>query len=159
MILDTLANAAPYRCLSPLLAAGLDYLARTDFTKLDPGRYDIDADRVYALVQRYTTKPRAQAKWEAHRKYLDIQYIVTGRESIGHALLTPATQVTTPYDAQKDVAFFAAEGHWLTLGPGQLAIFAPHDIHAPTLAPGIPGEPGEVLKVVVKVAVSGAGGL
>ncbi|WP_369461599.1 YhcH/YjgK/YiaL family protein [Thermoclostridium stercorarium] len=48
----------------------------------EDGRYEIDGNDVYALVQSYTTLPSDQCKWESHDKYIDIQYIVRGKEII-----------------------------------------------------------------------------
>ena len=81
MIVDALANAGRYRPLHPRLAAAFDYLAAFDPAKPD-GKYPIDGDAVYALVQSYATRPAAEKKWESHRRYLDVQYVVSGRERI-----------------------------------------------------------------------------
>ncbi len=151
MILDRLENAAMYRPLSQQIEAALAYLAKTDFQSLSPGRYELDGDRLYAMVQRYATKPPAGGRWEAHRRYLDVQYVVEGTERIGWAPLEEKTAIETPYDAEKDVIFYRTAGDLLQLTAGTFAIFAPHDIHSPGLHAS-PTEPVDVLKVVVKVA-------
>ena len=56
--------------------------------------------------------------------------------------------ISKPYDAAKDIVFFDARGDLFRVRAGQIAIFAPHDLHAPGLAAG--SVPSEVLKVVVK---------
>jgi biofilm protein TabA len=177
MIYDRIENAGCYRTLGPGIAAALDYCAATDFARLPDGRYEIDGDfnaggevnagsgdggaqaggqaggpRLLAIVQRYRPKPLAQIAWEAHRKYIDVQYVVAGAERMGHALWSAALEVRTAYDPDKDVALFDAEGPLLEVRAGSFAVFFPHDVHAPSLAPA-DGSTAEVLKVVVKVAV------
>ncbi|MFM8703753.1 MAG: YhcH/YjgK/YiaL family protein [Planctomycetia bacterium] len=116
------------------------------------GRHEIDGDFAYALVQRYETRPAAAMQLEAHRRYIDIQYVVRGREVIHWAPLAALAEVTLPYDDGKDVALFAAGGPMVPvrLPAGQFMILFPDDAHAPCC---VWDEPGEVVKVVVKVAV------
>ena len=106
MIIDQLNNAVFYRGLSRRIAAGLKFLAQTDCRSLAPGRHAIDGDNVFALAQEYQTKPRSQGVWEAHRRYIDIQYVVSGIEIMGYAPIS-ALAVTQPYSAEKDCALFA----------------------------------------------------
>ena len=150
VILDRLENAVMHRAASAEIALGLDYLRRTDFSQVSSGRYDLDGDRVYALVQRYRTKPLAEAKWEAHQRYLDIQYIAEGTECMGHALLHNGLTVQQSYDAEKDFALYEADGDFFTLQAGSFAIFAPQDVHAPGLAADGPASSADVCKVVIK---------
>jgi YhcH/YjgK/YiaL family protein len=148
MIFDHINNAGLYATLSPGLSAAFDYLRSTDFTTIVPGRYDIDAENVFALVSQYATKPRASGKLEAHRRYIDVQYLALGRELLGFApigLCEPK-----PYDDAKDCLFLAGPVDFLPLQPGMFAVFFPHDAHMPGIAVAAP-EP--VKKIVVKVAV------
>jgi YhcH/YjgK/YiaL family protein len=149
VILDRLSNANIYRRLSERFAAGFDYLSR-DLSNVPDGRYEIiGGDEVFAMVQSYQTKPREQGKWEAHRKYADIQFIIAGRECMGIAPIE-AMRTQTPYDAEQDLEFFTGtgDGQFMTVEEGSFAIFLPHDVHMPTIAIDAPGK---VKKVVVKV--------
>ena len=150
MIHDTLANAARYEALSPRFAAAFAWLRGVDGTQA-PCRHDIDGDHCFALVQTYATKPEA-VKYEAHRKYIDVQFIHSGRETILWAPLAVMGEAVTPYDDSKDAVFFApvADHTALHLGPGHFTIFYPRDAHAPCLQWG---GPEQVFKVVIKVAV------
>lgn len=149
MILDHLTNASLYQNLSPRIAQGLAALRTANLHLQPDGRYEIDGSRLFALVQRYDTKPAEQGKWESHRKYIDIQYLAQGTEVIGIAPLTQMT-VTQPYSDEKDVQFLAGHGDKITLSAGMFAIFFPHDVHMPTLAVA---QPEAVLKVVLKIAI------
>lgn len=127
------------------------FLRRPGLAGLSDGRYPIDGDMVFALVQRYDTAAAAEPRFEAHRDYIDVQYLASGSEVIGWAPL-PAVKISEPYDGGRDVCFGRAAA-WtpLRLGPGELAVLYPEDAHAPRLAAGAPGP---VVKVVVKVAVA-----
>ncbi|SDS47984.1 YhcH/YjgK/YiaL family protein [Opitutus sp. GAS368] len=151
MILDTLVQAPQYNALSPRFAPAFAFLRQVhESTPL--GRHEIAGEEVFAFVQQHATKPVAERKFEAHRKYIDIQYIVRGRELIYWAPLPLLTTVTMPFDEKMDAALFAGipEAVPLQLRPGHFAILFPADGHAPSCAWE---EPTEVLKVVVKVMV------
>ena len=146
MIIDHLKNAAQYAGLGTRIEAGLAWLAATDFTTMAPGRYELDGKNLYALVQSYETRDPSLGKWEAHRRYIDIQYVVTGCEKMGYAEIS--TLKGSTYDAEKDFLFLEGTGDLLTCGPGTFVLFAPQDAHMPCLAID---KPQAVTKVVVKV--------
>jgi YhcH/YjgK/YiaL family protein len=149
MITDTLAHSHRYLSLSSRFAAAFAFLQQLSPTQPD-GRCDIDGDNCFALVQTYQSKPLPQAKFEAHRQYTDIQFIQAGREYILWAPLATLTQVTEPYVAERDIAFFANPPQWTTINlcPGDFTIFFPEDGHAPGVE--CYGQ-SEVRKVVIKV--------
>jgi biofilm protein TabA len=153
MILDTLENSAHYECLSPHFAKAFAFLRTVDGTQA-LGRHEIDGDEIFALVQRYETKPLASALFEAHRRYIDVQFVHTGRETILWAPLAAMREETMGYDPAKEAALFklVLEATPLQLCAGYFAVLFPEDAHAPCV---VWGEAGEVFKVVVKVAVSG----
>jgi YhcH/YjgK/YiaL family protein len=147
MIFDRLKNAEQYFPLGEKIEKALHYLSNTDFTNVEPGTYEIDGENIFAIVQLYNTKPSSSAKWEAHKKYIDIQYMVAGKEKMG---FTDSKKVIVlqEYHAGNDISLYKGEGNFLTADEGQFAIFFPTDIHMPQLALNIPHE---VKKVVVKV--------
>lgn len=151
MISDKIENRDLYSSLSLRIKAGLEYLGTTNFSVLDEGRYDIDGDNVFALVQEYDTIPMEEAKWECHQNYIDIQFIVEGTEQIGFGS-TDNMEVMTEYNPEMDLAFLKGEGDYATLTKGFFGVYFPHDAHKPKVAPG--NVPGQVKKVVVKIKVS-----
>ena len=153
MILDRLENGDMYRALGAEMALALDYLRKTDFHDMAEGRHELDGDRVYAVVLRYRPKPLAEAMWEAHRRYIDVQYVAQGIERMGYTSLRADMSVRQPYDDKKDLIFYDAEGELFEVRAGGFAVFAPHDVHAPGLAIDSPGTASDVLKVVVKCRV------
>lgn len=156
MIKDCISNSCCYKALGFDLDVALDYLATTDFAVLPPGKYEVQGQRVFAIVQRYQTKPRSEIVWEAHRRYIDVQYVVEGIECMGCVSRNTGPQVTHVYDPDKDAEFYSAIGDELVCRQGDFVIFTPQDIHAPGLA--VEGASRDVLKVVVKVQVNTASG-
>lgn len=156
MIADTLAQSSRYASLAPHFAAAFAYL-RTLPTGQPPGRYDLSGDDCFALVQSYTTKPIAEAKFEAHRKHIDIQFIRSGQETLLWAPLAGLAE-TQAYNGEKDFALFATPGVAtpLKLRAGEFAIFFPEDAHAPGRELDAPCE---VHKVVIKVRIQGKAGV
>jgi len=137
---------------TPGLRKAFAFLRSLDAHSLPDGRVEIDGERVFALVQRYETMMSDAPRFECHRKYIDVQYLVSGEEIIGWAPAESMT-ITAPYDAEKDAAFGTiAAGKWtpVYLQPGQAAVFWPEDGHAPKLAAGATSA---VMKIVVKIAV------
>lgn len=148
MILDHIENAALYHRLGNRFAAAFNALQTTELRRAEPGRYELQGTDLFALPQRYTTKPRDKGKWEAHRRYIDVQYVVSGAEVMGHAHLADMT-VTVPYDEENDVLFLEGQGNFFIVSAGQFVIFFPHDVHMPTLA--VDNELAPVHKIVIKV--------
>jgi biofilm protein TabA len=153
MISDTIENAASYRHLSPRIAVALDFLQRPDLGSLEHGKHLIDGDKLFAIIQEYTTKSRADCFWESHRKYTDVQFIQSGIEAIGWSPIQ-RMKLIKPYDAEKDLQVLEVlegQGQIIELRAGQFAIFMPHDAHMPSLAAASGAQ--AVRKIVVKVAV------
>lgn len=150
MIADTIKNRDVYTLLSPRIKTALEYLGTTDFSGMEPGRYNIDGDNIFALIQKYQTIPKEEAKWECHNIYIDIQYIVEGAEQIGFGN-TDEMEVITEYDPVNDIAFLIGEGGYATFSEGCYGIFFPHDAHQPRVTPG--KVPGQVKKVLIKIKV------
>ena len=127
------------------------FLKNSDLLKLEIKRYDIDGDNLYAPISEYITKNEEDARYEAHRKYIDIQYVISGAEQISITTLSMKKEVLVPYDVAKDVEFMTvtkADGYEAT--PGRFFIFFPSDIHRPSVKVG---ENKQVRKVVVKVRI------
>jgi YhcH/YjgK/YiaL family protein len=132
---------------------GLQYLMETDFSKVSPGRQEIDGSKIYASVAEYDTQSKAVRRPEAHRKYLDIQYIAAGEEMIGSGPLATAGEVTEDRLAEKDVIFYkslAAESYHV-LKQGMFAVYFPWDVHRPNCS--VNEAAAKVKKVVVKIAI------
>ena len=126
------------------------FLKEHNLQSLAKGKYPIDGDNVFATVTEDPTKEFDKTNWESHRKYIDLQCVITGTEKMGKHPVATAT-VTKPYDETKDLANYSAEGMILTVPAGTYIIFFPTDAHRPNITPG-----GNqvVKKIVIKVRVA-----
>ena len=131
----------------------LQYLCQQDFKNMADGRYPIHGEDSFAILQRYNTRVPESGKPEAHRQYVDIQYIVEGREELGWCPMSPELKVCEPYDGEKDIVFFdkLIPISGITLEAGSFAVLYPTDVHRPCGSLGDSSVP--VTKVVVKIAV------
>jgi len=127
------------------------FLKNNDLQGLEVKRHDIDGDNLYAPVSEYLTKNEEDARYEAHRKYIDIQYVINGKELIGVAPMSQKKDILEPYDALKDIEFLTVTGgeNHLAL-PDRFFVFFPDDAHRPSLKDG---ENSPVRKIVVKVKI------
>ena len=150
MILDRIENAKLYKGFGHGVPEALDYLARTDLAKLPNGKQEIDGERLFAVVQRYRAKPIAEARWEFHRRYLDVQFLARGNERIGFAPWNDNLPLEQAYDPQKDAGFASASGVLVPVLAGMFAVFLPNEIHAPCLTMDELQSDEEVLKIVMK---------
>jgi YhcH/YjgK/YiaL family protein len=127
------------------------FLKTNDLSKLDIKRYDIDADDLYAPVSEYITKNEEDASFEAHQKYIDIQYVINGVEMMCIAPISQKKDILVPYDATKDVEFMTVTQYSsIKATPDRFFIFFPSDIHRPCVKVG---ENSKVRKIVIKVKV------
>lgn len=149
MILDTLANAETYMGFNPGFEKAFAFLRRAGLSTLDAGKYPIDGDDVFALVQKNPGKLTKDAHLEAHRNYIDIQFLIDGDEQTGWKLRDECKEVLQPYNVERDIEFFSdAPLNYLTLKPDMFTVFFPGDAHAPMISNGT------VHKCVVKVRVA-----
>jgi len=149
VVIDQITNARLYHPLGLRIARALDFLQHTDLAGLELGRHELVGDDIYALVSEYVSKRPGEGRWEAHRRYIDLQCVASGNERIGYAPLGRLTP--EPYDEVKDIMRPVGTGEFLTLGPGQFMLLWPADAHMPGIAVG---EPTTVKKVVVKIRVA-----
>ena len=146
MIKDKLANAALYENVNPGFPVAFAFLEEAIASPKELGRYDLE-EGVFALVQSYDTKPAENCKIEAHKKYIDIQCVLKGRELFGVADLAKQTLYEDKFE-EKDVAFYHGDVDLLTLTDGDFVIVFPDDAHRPQQ-----GDGSHVEKVVIKVPV------
>ncbi|MCE5272104.1 YhcH/YjgK/YiaL family protein [bacterium] len=153
MIAAQLADSARYENVVPGLDKAFAWLRANAANPPVDGRYEIDGDRVFALVMQYTTLPREQKIYEGHRRFLDVQFIAGGGpEALYYGPAAEAPEAEA-YDATKDfVKFDPAYGKsMVVLRKGEFAIFFPEDAHMPG---AMFESPAEVKKIVVKVRLS-----
>ena len=144
MIFDTVENIKNYQGLGRVYQA-LSYLAKTDFTTLPLGKYEVDGENIYYIVQEYQTAKDKEV--EAHKNYIDIQLLLSGEEMIGVApLSTPKT--LTREVPEKDCYFYKAQTRPILMQPNTFWVLFPTDLHQPGMAVNAPTH---CRKVVFKV--------
>jgi biofilm protein TabA len=121
------------KILPPPLIKGLEYIKRTDFSRMEKGKYEIDGTKIFAMVQEYRTAPKVERRPEAHLKYVDIQYVLEGADAIGFGLPDATNEIEADFLAQRDCVFFknVKDEMDLVLTPGMYAIFFPEEVHRP----------------------------
>jgi len=126
------------------------FLQEENLTELPKGRYELEGADLFVNVDEYITKNEEDALFEAHRKYADIQYVVTGEEQIGVVPLEK-TSVTEPYNDEKDIVFlYTTEVNYRPATPEQFFVFFPENAHRPCVKTG---DNALVRKIVVKVRI------
>lgn len=142
--------------LNKRILMGLNYLKELtsdSFLELNEGepiKVSIDGEKLFAQNQMYRTKSMEMAKFEAHRQYIDLQYVIDGIEIIQSSCIADC-RTQSEYDSKNDVQFFTSEfSSSITLRPETVCILYPEDIHAPGLSYE---SPRKVLKSVVKVRI------
>ena len=148
MILDRLENLDRYTPLNANLVKALAFLRQANLAEIPEGRYEIDGTRVYAMVQHAPARPHDGATMETHRRYIDVQLVLSGTDDMGWKNLERCTSPQGEYDPIGDNALFAdVPDAWISVSPGAFVIFFPGDVHAPNVGSGM------LHKIVVKVAV------
>jgi YhcH/YjgK/YiaL family protein len=124
------------------------FLKSQPIQQLPAGRIAIAGDDVYAVIDEYTTRDEEDSRFEAHRKYADIQYVLSGEERIGVVQLHD-TEEAGSYDREKDIIFLkASENNYRTADPERFFVFFPKDAHRPCVKAV---SNAKVRKIVIKV--------
>ncbi|MDH4162129.1 MAG: YhcH/YjgK/YiaL family protein [Nitrospirota bacterium] len=147
MVLDTLSNSDRYTSQAGFRKA-FAFLARPDLADLPAGRHEIDGDRIYAICSKGPGRKRSEGKLETHQRYIDIQYVISGKDEMGWRPAATCTRPAGPYDADKDIRFFDDEpDSWITVNPGAFTVFYPSDAHLPLISDR------EIHKIIIKIEV------
>lgn len=149
MVVDHISNAERYAVFGPLFKQAFDFLRGNDLDAIGKGRHDLAGDALFAMVQAYDTKPMSEGFWEAHRRYIDLQFIVKGAERIGYAPLHHMRLESR--DDKRDLSMLIGEGDFLTLTDGCFMLLWPEDAHMPGLQVDVSAP---VRKIVFKIAVA-----
>ncbi len=146
MIIDKLENISNYDAVSKKV---IDFLMSLT-PEIETGRYEID-ETSYANIDVYETKQPDNCKFEAHKKYIDIQMLLSGVEELDY-MPVENLKVSQDYDEKRDIMFFessAEPADTVILGNNKFAIIYPHEAHKPQITFG--NSPQKVKKVVVKI--------
>ena len=152
MIISQFEDLHRYDSLNPLFKRAFDWLLSTDFSKLPLGKNEIDGQKLFANVQEYETKSIEESFFEAHRKYIDIQFLVSGEENIGWAK-TEALSELEAYNPENDFHKLSGTASQTVKISGKTAcILFPEDAHEPCLN-ATEGKKEKVKKICMKVQI------
>lgn len=149
MIIDNIKNLKNYTFPNSRIVRALEIIRDTDFSELEDRTYEVDGSILYFFIQSYPTRP-ANPTPEAHRKYIDIQYMISGTECMGVAQLEDMTEEVSA-NPQKDIWFYHGPMDSVTVSEGMFTVFFPNDAHAPCVSP--PEGPNDVRKCVFKILI------
>ena len=148
MIIDTLDNLGKYTALNPLFADVVEFLKSHDLKTMEAGKYPIKDKDLFLNLSLTKQRTKETAFLETHIDMIDIQIPVSCAETFGYSPLCdlPAFE----YNAEKDITKYddTKPQTYVTVNPGQFAIFFPQDGHAPCII-----EKEEIKKAIFKVKV------
>lgn len=152
MLFSSLAHAHNSSVESARMQAALEFLARPDLAELECGRHEIMGDEVFANVMEFETVDAAEKAFEAHRRYTDVHFVISGEE---HLCVAPVDECEPlgEFKEEDDFGLYLNPGRsaWVTLRAGDLVVTPPEDAHKP----GCCGDddPAPLKKICVKVLV------
>jgi len=137
-------------CYPKAFDRAIAYLKNTDLQSLEEGKYPIDGDKIFAMLQKPVTAPVAERRYELHRDYIDIQVLLDGREQHWYSMAYPTTRPTEDLLDSRDLAYYPAPEPPLSLiiSPWQYVIYLPYELHCPACC--VDG-PETITKVVLKI--------
>ncbi len=148
MVLDVLDNAQRYFVLNHRFKKAFEFLQRKDLSQLAVGKYPIEGDLIFAIIAKEKGREKTDALLELHQKYIDIQLVLGGEDSMGWKPKLHCQKPNCDYDDSKDLQFFNDKpDSWSTLKAGYFAIFFTEDAHMPLISSG------NIHKIIVKVAI------
>jgi YhcH/YjgK/YiaL family protein len=126
------------------------FLKGADLKNLPLGKQELEGEHLFVSVAEYYGKQKPDALYEAHKKYIDIQYVITGEELMGLTTLDKVTE-RDPYNLEKDIAFYDFDGgEYMKATPDKFFLFFPEDVHQPSVTTG---DSVQVKKIVVKILI------
>ena len=151
MIVTNIQNLNRYLSLHPLFKKAFDWISSTDLAGLPVGKLVLEGDSLFANVQEYKTRPVEESFFEAHRRYIDIQFLAAGSEKIACAPVQSLSEIES-YNEDTDFHKLQGKGtQEVLLLPGEICILFPEDGHEPCLMTGSDRE--SVKKICMKVRV------
>src|SRR4030042_2055902 len=105
-IINKLQHAERYYNVHPAFEKAFAFLRQEGLAELPAGRHEIDGDRLFCMISKGPSRSRSEAKLEAHRKYIDIQYVIAGTDEMGWKPTADCKLTDTAYNAEKDIEFF-----------------------------------------------------
>ena len=150
MIYSSLRAVKPACQWPKLFQEAFAFLKNNDLEHMEPGKYPIDGEDVFADIQVQKTVKPSDKKAERHFEYIDIQYLITGEEIQGYRKLYDGEEFSGEVKTERDIVHYdeVDREQYITLRPGDFTVFFTNDIHKPNLTFG---ESRTNKKVVIKI--------
>jgi len=131
MIADSIEHLDRYAL--PQTTAILKFLKEHDAARLPDGEIEIEGRQLFVRIMSYTPKPASENRFEIHRVYADVQYMIKGVE-IMQLSQEKDLVALGDYDFQGDYQFFKPTGpiNNLIVPEGQFIVFYPNEAHRPS---------------------------
>lgn len=149
MIYDSLKNLNNYKGLYPQITRALEIIRDTDFSQMADGTYEVDGFNFRYMLQSYTAE-KVNDRPEAHRDFIDVQYLISGKELMGVGLLENMTEEVEA-NPTGDIWFYHGPMDTITLQDDRFVVLFPNDAHAPGSLP--PEGPTPIRKCVFKIHI------
>ena len=150
MICGNINITKDYSSINENFVKAFEFLKNNNLKELPLGKHEIEGEKIFVLVQEYTTQKEEEKKWESHEKYIDIQLIIEGQEVMGYV---PISDLIIEEDLrpEQDMIFYkeTLKGSNIKFSNDEYAIFFPEDGHKPGCALN---DCSKIRKIVVKVA-------
>jgi YhcH/YjgK/YiaL family protein len=148
MIFDSIDNFTKYLSVNKNFKLVPEFLLQYQLNKLETGKYELP-DGNYAIVSSYSTKQLPECFIECHRKYIDVQIIISGIEKVGICNINECEE--NEYNSEKDFSVLKGNTDFITFRKGHFIVFFPQDGHMPGIS--CSDTPEAVEKIVFKIVV------
>ncbi|MFY9260660.1 MAG: YhcH/YjgK/YiaL family protein [Gallionella sp.] len=147
MIHAPLTQLPRYTVLHPLFPQVLDFVQQTDLHALPAGIHPILGEDLFVIVEKVSGRSREAAKLECHRRYIDIQLVLSGVDEMGWRAQATCQQPIAEFNTTRDIQFFDdTPSAWIATPPDTFCLFFPDDAHAPLVSTG------DIHKLIFKIA-------
>lgn len=137
MILTNIHDCDRYAGLHPAFPKLFEFLRNTDLEALPNGKVELDGDDLFVKIARPEGKSKEVQPLEMHRQYIDVQFLISGKETIGWKATETCKSFTKEYTEEKDCALSNDPSTaWIDMVPGDMVIVWPEDAHAPAISDG-----------------------
>jgi len=133
MIYSSVTSSLDLKIYPQVIREAVDFIKNTNFDEIDAGEYEVSGRDIYYQVMDITTQPVSRVKPEVHRKYIDLQFLFRGKESIGVVDDTGNNEIDTDLLVERDLLFYknVEDVTFITMKEGDYCVFFPSDVHMP----------------------------
>ena len=132
MIFDKIENLSRYSLLDKNFNKIIEFISKKNLNDIEDGKYIIEEENLYVNIETYNTKREQEGKLEAHRKYIDLQYIIKGQERFAICDIQDIEKVIEEYNSERDIIFFASKAkQFIEARSGEFLIFDENCVHMP----------------------------